>query len=409
MSKFISKLILLILAINFLSINLQEINDIEIDIEDHLKGTVDVNEIKKAIKLETVSENTTETTMAQNDTNLNPTDLNKTISFSKSYVEEPETEESKKKKEKKDIFEDIPGAYRIRSNQELQFLLEIEDLVFLKFSYRVSSKPSATIAKYVKSISEKLEYLVGIILIDCDSYEPLWSDDCANPEYELFPRIKLYVPPEKRFDKELNSWATHFSIPFTEKDTNENKLYSFVLNNIPNKSTKLQRNNEFGFFRSSTMNKIILFTDKPLPTVLFKGLSNYFFDRIEFGIVYKEETELLERFNITKFPTLMVYKNMDRKRLMDEPETIIYQGLIKASKLAEFIEPHTLQEKVHQSQKRGIQENNVRNMANTMTFNKITADNYEEIFEKYGSKNIIVYFDKKMRMKNSYKNFLIKN
>jgi hypothetical protein len=410
MLKFISKFILIILAINLILINSQEISDIELDVEDHLKGTVDVDDIRKAIKIENINENTTETNIAQNATNENSTEnINKTISFSKSYEERDSENESESKKDDKNVLENIPGAYRIRSKQELNFLLEIEDLVFLTFSYRASSKPSNEIGKHIKSISERLQYLVGIVLIDCDNYEPSFTDDCSNFENDPTPRLRLYVPPEKRFEKELDTWATHSSFSFNEKDPNENKIYNFIVSNIPNKSTKLQKNNEYGFLRSPAMNKIILFTDKALPTVLYKGLSNYFFDRIDFGVVYKEETELLERFNITKFPTLIIYKVIDRKRLLDEPEIIVYEGLINAPKLVQFIEPHTLQEKFHQMQKRGIQENNIRNMANIISFNKMTASNYEEIFEKYGSKNIIVYFDKKMRMKNSYKHFLIKN
>ena len=417
MSKFLSKFILLIIAINFLFTNSQEIDGIELEMEDHLKGKVDEEEIRKGMKITTIREENskqeteTGTPVSQINSNQNSTETNQTIDFGKSNTENSELKTEEVKEKKENIFEEIKGAYRIRSRQELQFLFEIEDLVFLKFSYKSSSKISNSVAKYIKSISEKLEYLVGFILIDCDSYEPNWQDDCSieNTDSDPFPKLKLYVPPEKRFEQQLNSWQSHFEIPWTEKELNENKIYNFIVNNIPNKSTKLQKNNEYGFFRSNEMNKIVLFTDKPQPTLLFKGLSNYFFDRIAFGFINKEETELIKRFKISKFPTLMIYKTIDRERFLDEPEITFYEGLIKPVKLVEFIEPHTLSEKVHQRQKRGIKENNVREMGQKMTLNKMTPANYEKIFEKYGSKNIIVYFDKKMRMKKSYKHYMIKN
>lgn len=418
---FLSKSILILLLLNIFfpnKIHSQEIDPhIELDIEDHLKGEIDTEEIRKNMKLKFVdgNEEADNNTLIINQTegkanNENEQAQNQTISFSASKNSE-EIKEEEKPRNPEDIFEEIKGAYRIRSNQEMQFLLEIEDLVFLKFSYRSSSKASISVAKYIKSISEKLEYLAGFVMIDCDSYTPEWSDDCAidTTGEDPFPKMRLYIPPEKRYDQLLDSWAVHSEVPYTDKEINESKIYNFIVNYLPNKSTNLNKNNDYSFLRGNAMNKIILFTDKPNPTILFKGLSNYFYDRISFGVVKKEETEILEKFKITRFPTLMIYKTIDRERFLDEPETIFFKGLTKAQNLVEFIEPHTLQEKFHYRQKRGIKEHNVRNMGVNMSFGKMTPANYENIFEKYGDRNIVVYFDKKMRMKKSYKHYLIKN
>ena len=182
MSKlFTTKLLLLILTINLFFINSQVIDDIDIDIEDHLKGTVSEDEIRKAIKIETIVEdNSTEIEAAQNENKNSletPEENNRTVSFHKSNIEENEIV-PEKTKNPADIFAEIKGAYRIRSDEEAKFLFEIEDLTFLRFTYRSQSKASISVAKYVKSISDRLEHLVGFIMIDCDNYTPEWSDDC---------------------------------------------------------------------------------------------------------------------------------------------------------------------------------------------------------------------------------------
>lgn len=418
MSKF-AKYIFIVLIINILLLSFQSaeisLDDMEIKIEDHSKDQVDEKIIRDSIKLEYINKEEDEKKKAETEkiNNKNANANGDTGSSQSSEHKDQAEQEQKKSSSGLDpsIFEEIKGAYRIRSEDELKYLLELSDLTFLKFSYMKNSKNSISIAKHIKSLSDKLNYLAGIILIDCETFTPHHYDDCQVNDYlnDSFPKIKLLIPPEKRYDAVLDAWETHFEIPWTEKEMTENTIYNYVVSNIPNKALKIDINTSYGFFESNTMNKIILFTDKASPTLLFKGLTNYFYDKIAFGYIKIDQEELIKKFNVKKFPTLILYKVIDRSRLLDEPEIITYEGLTKAEKLVEFIEPHTLPEKFHYRQRRGIIEHDIREMSKHIRFNELNTKNYESIFEKYGEKNIVVYFDKKFRMKNAFKQFLIKN
>jgi len=380
-----------------------------------LKGTIDEKVIKDSMKFEYVNKENNKNSQNEKVENKEKAEEN-TLNKENSNPQSAEKQNQNQKQEEKssldaNIFEEIKGAYRIRSQDELRYLLELSDLTFLKFSYIKNSKNAMSVGKFIKTISEKLNYLAGIILIDCETFTPQQYDDCQITDYlnDNFPRLKLLIPPEKRYDAVLDAWDTHFEIPGTEKDMTENSIYNYIVSNIPNKAAKIDINNAYGFLNTNTMNKIVLFSDKNTPTLLFKGITNYFHDRIAFGLIKKDQEELVKQFNITKFPTLMLYKTIDRKRLLDEPEITFYEGLPKADNLVEFIEPHTLVEKFHYKMKRGVIEHDLRELSQNLEFTVLTAKNYEKIFEKLGEKNVVVYFDKKYRLKNAYKQYFIKN
>ncbi len=419
------KLAKLVIILLFLNIILAKetpteisVDDIELTVEDHLKGTVDEKLIRDAMKFEYVNKENQNTNSENQEVENKEKSLEETKDQNQENIETRGAEEQKEKEKQENkttldatIFDEIKGAYRIRSQDELRYLLELSDLTFLKFSYIKNSKNSMSVARHIKTLSEKLNYLAGVMLIDCETFTPQNTDDCTIYEYgtDRFPKLKILIPPEKRYDSVLDAWETHFEIPWNEKDMTESTIYNYIVSNIPNKAAKIDINTSYGFLNSNTMNKVILFTDKNSPTLLFKGITNYFHDRIAFGLIKKDEEELIKRFNVTKFPTLMLYKTIDRKRLLDEAETIFYEGLPRADKLVEFIEPHTLNEKFHYKMRRGIVEHDIKELTQNLEFTALTTKNYEKILSKLGEKNIVVYFDKKYRLKNSYKQYFIKN
>ena len=61
----------------------------------------------------------------------------------------------------------------------------------------------------------------------------------------------------------------------------------------------------------STKNKVILFTDKKFTPAIYKALSKKYLDKLVFGQVRSEETELVERFEVKTFPTIVALTNPD--------------------------------------------------------------------------------------------------
>jgi hypothetical protein len=325
-------------------------------------------------------------------------------------ISEPKNEINKEEQDWSKPFEEILG-YRMRSEGEIEHLLKISDLTFLRFAYRKSSPKSRKIAEHLKYVNQKLEGLAGILLIDCDTFVPETSVICKLNPYmnDSFPRLKLLVPPEKRFDPYTGHTEVHYEFPLNTEDLSENGIYNFITSNMPYYTHLLNNDNIFGFLNSELFNKVILFTNKKQPSTIIKGLTNYFFDSILFGEVDENEKELIDRFKITTFPTLLVYKVFDHKRLLDEHETIKYEGLIKISDLISFIEPHSLKEKRYVSENRHIYEDNLREITKNIEFTEIDKVSYENYFNKYWNKNIFVYFNTQNNLKHIYKQVLIKN
>jgi hypothetical protein len=325
-------------------------------------------------------------------------------------LSEPKKEISKEEQDWSKPFEEILG-YRIRSEDEIEHLLKISDLTFLRFAYRKSSAKSRKIAEHLKYVNQKLEGLAGILLIDCDTFVPETSVICKENPYmnDSFPRLKLLVPPEKRFDPYTGHTEVHYEFPLNTDDMSENGIYSFITSNMPYYTHVLNDDNIYSFLNSELFNKVILFSNKKQPSMIIKGLTNYFFDRILFGEVDENEKALIQRFNITTFPTLMVYKVFDHKRLLDEHETIKYEGLIKIADLVKFIEPHSLKEKRYVSENRHIYEDNLRELTKNIEFREIDRISYEDYFNKLSNKNIFVYFNTQNNLKHIYKQILVKN
>lgn len=52
--------------------------------------------------------------------------------------------------------------------------------------------------------------------------------------------------------------------------------------------------------------KVLVFSDKKSPSALVKTLSKIYNGKLLFGYVRKDEPELLEKFQVTQFPTILV-------------------------------------------------------------------------------------------------------
>src|SRR5690606_3076782 len=90
----------------------------------------------------------------------------------------------------------------------------------------------------------------------------------------------------------------------------------------------------------------------PKTPLLFRGISNYFSDRLLFGEVNKDQTALLKKFKITRFPTLLVYQTHEDEIQLDEPIIEIYKGEIKADEITNFIGQYALKEPLNKRIKR---------------------------------------------------------
>ena len=59
---------------------------------------------------------------------------------------------------------------------------------------------------------------------------------------------------------------------------------------------------------------MLIFTDKKSTPAIFKSLSKKYLDKLVFGEVRTSEKELLNKYNVDKYPTLLVLTDADETK-----------------------------------------------------------------------------------------------
>jgi hypothetical protein len=280
------------------------------------------------------------------------------------------------------IFTKIKQAKTIKSETELKELLRTTDMTYLAFHYLKSSENSRLVAGILVSVAEKLNYLAGILLMDCDGYETENQKLCSTPEGvdDGFPKMMLYVPPEYKLNPYTNKVSEHSVKYYDKNEVSETFLYNFISQSIPSKSYGLTFENYDNFISSPGINKVILYTEKPKTPLLWRGLSTYFYEKLAFAHVFtKEQPKLLK--GIDKYPTIVIHQVHEEGVLLDSPIIEKYEGDIDAEKLAIAFEKYALMEKI--SSKKAKEQKAV--------FKKLTKDDYASYFKKFPDKRFAVY------------------
>ena len=208
----------------------------------------------------------------------------------------------------------LPGI-KLDTQEEISQYLKKTDVTILVFYYKSESEKAEEIAGNLKIVYSKLKYLIEIIKVNCDNNH---MEECTQTEDNLmdeeFYRIEVYVPPIYKlnpYTKEMNSTI----ISREQIITNEN---------FENFKTK------------SNLNKVILFTNKKSSPLMYRGLSGYFYDRLALGIVYESEKNLCKKLEIKKFPTIMVIQTIEDDVIIDDPNTIFYEGKMETENIVSY-------------------------------------------------------------------------
>lgn len=284
------------------------------------------------------------------------------------------------------IIDDIINGVKIRSKAHLTKLLNETDSTYMLYYYSKQSNNSIIGAAQLQMIDRKLDYLAKILFIDCGEVEadefPICRGSGGSQEYDYFPRIRLLIPNAVKFN-EAKEIIPHREIGFNKEFVSDKTMYEFITENIISFSVRLNSKNFQILEKQTFFNKVVLFTEKDSTPLIYRGLSNFFYDRIVFGEVGKNETELCNRFNVTKFPTILVLEN----NFFSKEDFIAhkYEGMMFIGDLKAFIEKYAYKEKHYMV--RLSEMNAIRNKVNFL--DKI---NYDEFFEENKMDKKIVYF-----------------
>ena len=281
----------------------------------------------------------------------------------------------------------LPPGTPITSSSELSNHLNQTDLPAVAFYYKSDSENSNLLSQMLQSIYPKFEDFIKIFLIDCEKAN---FTECSYSSKEVsFAFFELYEPPLYRLNPYTKSLNQHIKKPFVQKEMSVKSLNSFISNGIVDKSININKNNVDDFLSNNEMNKFILFTEKKNTPLLFKGLSNFFYDKIKFAVVKKNEKDLCEKFKVSKFPSLMIYQNVDNKNnnILEEPEMKFYEGEQNAKSIINFLKNYELKEKLYLNPEKN------KAKFSEIFLKKLDEKNYKDFFDKNKNNHIIIYFD----------------
>ena len=291
-------------------------------------------------------------------------------------------------------FKGLPGK-RFKTQKEMETYLNKTDLAVLAFFYKKESDKSIEIAKNLKIVYSKLQYLVEYILVDCDKSK---MEQCklTDEDFEdTFYRIEMYMPPELKFNPYTKELNPHQKVQYMKTDVSDKALYKFLTKIIISREERLTNENFERFIQRIDINKVLLFTNKITSPLMFRGLSGYFYDRLAFGFVTDVEKEICEKYNITKFPTIMIIQTLEDDDILDEPKEIIYKGELTVKPIVKFLKKYALKEKLYlKKREKDDDENSI------IFFFNLTAEDAKKFFKKKRDKDVILYFDNKIKNGN---------
>ena len=286
----------------------------------------------------------------------------------------------------------LPGK-KFTTDDEINAFLEQTDVTVLVLYYRKESDKSNQVAKNLKVVYSKLQYLIEFISIDCDKSS---MEGCRQNDDDMedeFYRIEMFVPPQYKYNpytKELNK---HQKLQYAKSDISDKALYKFLTKIIISREQKVNNENFDNFKLRADLNKVLLFTNKKTSPLMFRGLSGYFYDRLHFGVVQDTEKALCERLNIKTFPTLMVIQTIEDGVIVDEPIDIIYKGALDVEHIVQFLNKYALEEKLYLSRKK----NPVEDEKHLIYFFRLSAENAMNFFTSKKDKEVILYFDNNVK------------
>lgn len=153
------------------------------------------------------------------------------------------------------VFDSIIGATHLKSTDHLKEILDTNDLTYLLFYYKKTSKNSRIGGHILQEVSEKLEFLFEVLLVDCDSEYGQVADPCVktlqdNKEADEFPRFYIMAPPEYRINPYTGKLQTYTEEMFKGTEINFNIIHNFVTKHITaGRITQLNKENIDDFLR----------------------------------------------------------------------------------------------------------------------------------------------------------------
>jgi curved DNA-binding protein CbpA len=173
-----------------------------------------------------------------------------------------------------------------------------------------------------------------------ESMREMWKT-LAEKSYGIFKIAAVNCKFDEEICEEFNIRSSPLIVYFPESSDNEEvyrgikkweEIFKFGAVKMQSFVRSINSGNYGDFITSNpTQHKVILFTSRKSTPPLLKALSKHFKGKLSFGEVRPSEKELVDKFGVKNFPTVMV---------LSEPEGykgITYDGTLNRDSLEKFL------------------------------------------------------------------------
>jgi len=175
-----------------------------------------------------------------------------------------------------------------------------------------------------QKLAKNLKGVIKVGAVNADEEKEL----AGHFEIKGFPTIKV-------FGSQLKPTPDGKGVTKTPEDyqgaRTADGMANYALSKLPNFVTKVTASN-IDSFLAKDLAKVILFSNKPTTTTLYKALAIDFHHRLEVGEVKHTEEAVVTRFGIEKYPTLIVQTSSG--------DTTKYEGALSHAELFKFLTPY---------------------------------------------------------------------
>ncbi|KAF2146775.1 uncharacterized protein K452DRAFT_314999 [Aplosporella prunicola CBS 121167] len=167
--------------------------------------------------------------------------------------------------------------------------------------------------------AKNLAGLAKVAAVNCD--EDVNKNFCATMGVKGFPTLKVVRPGKKPGRPVVEDYQGARSAK---------AIVDYVADKIPNHVKRVGDKDIEGWLEENTeAPKAMLFTEKGTTSALLRSLAIDFLGSIEVAQVRNKEKATLEKFGVTKFPTLILLPGGDK-------EAIVYDGELKKEPMVAF-------------------------------------------------------------------------
>ncbi|RAL00525.1 putative disulfide isomerase [Aspergillus ibericus CBS 121593] len=168
--------------------------------------------------------------------------------------------------------------------------------------------------------AKNLEGLAKVAAVNCDEDEN--KPFCGRMGVQGFPTLKIVTPGKKPGKPRVEDY----------KGARSTKaIVEAVVDRIPNHVKRAtDKDLDTWLAQEEETPKAILFTEKGTTSALIRALAIDFLGSIHVAQVRNKESEAVEKFGITEFPTLVLLPGGDQ-------DPIVYDGELKKAPMVEFL------------------------------------------------------------------------